>query len=78
MKNAHIILEAVSNHDHLVWWEFPSGADMKQWSWIWLIGAEFSAQCRHKHHLHKFHISKINTLKMMALLQMLDVISTSP
>lgn len=43
MKNAHIILEAVTNHNHLVWWNVPSGANMKQWSWIWLIRAEFSA-----------------------------------
>jgi hypothetical protein len=43
MKNAHIILEAVPNHDHPIWWKFPSGENVKQWSWIWLIGPEFSA-----------------------------------
>lgn len=43
IKNAHIILEAVTNHDHLVWRNVPIGANMEQWSWIWFIGAEFSA-----------------------------------
>jgi hypothetical protein len=43
MKNTHVILEAVTNHDHFVWWNVPSGANVKQWSWIRLIGTKFSA-----------------------------------
>jgi hypothetical protein len=59
MNNTHIILETVTNHDHFMWWNVPSGANVKQWSWIWLIGTKFSAQCRSKRHLQRHPIHTV-------------------
>jgi hypothetical protein len=32
---------------------------VKQWSWIWFVGAKFSAQCRSKRHLQRSQYTQL-------------------